>query len=406
MKLRKFKYEVLTSEGKLAKGQIETLNKYTCVKFLESKNYQVQKLTEVNSFLTKLNQIVLSSAMSKSQLIFYLKQLGSLLRAGIDILAAHEILALQQDNKYVRRLLFEVNQDINNGLSYSESLSKHPREFPKMLIQMIEIGEISGTLSETVLKMAVYFEDQTKLTNSIKSAVRMPLIYLGLTLLIAVGMILFVFPNITTLFASLGNAELPPITQLLLDIGDFASKYTLVIVLSITSFVLLIFMLNKYVPKVHYAFAVLLIKTPVFGNLIQMNNQILIANSLSQMLGNGVNSIYALETIKELLSNVVYKDLISKTVSYIKDGSPFSKAFKESEYVDPIMSRMISTGETTGDIPSLMTNLSIYYNETSEIKINRLKGTLQPVLLIIVYTVIGFLLLAIMLPMMSLGSQI
>ncbi len=406
MKLRKFKYEVLTSDGKLIKGQIETINKYTCVKFLESKNYQVKQLIEVNSIITKLNQIVLSSAMSKSQLIFYLKQLGALLRAGIDILAAHEILALQQDNKYMRRLLFEINLDINNGLSFSESLSKHPREFPKMLIQMIEIGEISGTLSETVLNMAEYFDEQTKLTNSIKSAVRMPLIYLGLTLAIAIGMILFVFPSITDLFSSFGDAELPGVTQALLDVSDFAAQYSVMILLITIFIVVTIFLLNKFVPKVHYAFAALLLKMPIFGNLIQMNNQILIANSLSQMLGNGVNSIYALETIKELINNVVYKDLISKTISYIKDGNPFSKAFKENEFVDPIMSRMISTGENTGDIPSLMTNLSIYYNETSEIKINRLKGTLQPVLLIIVYSVIGFLLLAIMLPMLSLGSQI
>ncbi|MBI9008397.1 MAG: type II secretion system F family protein [Tenericutes bacterium] len=406
MKLRNYKYIAENQKGKIVKGHFETINKYTCTKYLESKNLKVKKLTESNNIFTKLNQIVVSAVLKKRQLIFFLKQLSALLKAGITITSALEVLALQQDNKYLRRLFFTLNLDIGNGLTFSQALGKHPKEFPKMLIQMVEIGEISGNLHETILKMADYYDKQAKISSSIKSTVRMPIMYLGLTIVVAVGLVLFVFPSITDLFVSIDGAELPGITAFFLNASDFmANNIIIILVVTIVGAAGIYFLYN-YVPKVKYFFSAALLKTPIFGQLIQMYNQILIANSLSQMLSSGINTLYALQTIRELLSNVVYIELIENTIRNITDGSPFSKSFLESDYIDPIMARMVATGENTGDIPSLMNGLSEYYNDMSELRIEKIKNTLQPVLLIIVYTIIGVMLLAIMLPMLSLGSQI
>lgn len=406
MELRNYKYTAVTTSGKIVKGRFETINRYTCTKYLESKNLKIKSLTESNSIITKLNSIVISSVLSRQQLIFFLKQLSALLKAGITITSALEVLALQQEKKHLRRLLFTLNLDIGNGHSFSQSLAKHPKEFPNMLIQMVEIGEISGNLQHTILRMANYYENQTKISNSIKATVRMPLMYLGLTILVAIGLVLFVFPSITDLFVSFEGSELPPITIFFLKASDFLSNNIIIIlsVIGLTS--LTTYFLYKYVSKVRYILSAILLKSPIFGKLIQMYNQILIANSLSQMLSNGVNTLYALETIKDLLKNVVYLELIENTIKNIQDGSPFSKAFKESDFIDPIMARMVATGENTGDIPSLMTNLSEYYNDMSELRINKIKNSLQPILLIFVYSIIGVMLLAIMLPMLSLGQQI
>ena len=275
-----------------------------------------------------------------------------------------------------------------------------------MLVQMVEIGEISGKLTQTILKMADYYDNQTKISNSIKSTVRMPLIYLGATLLVAVGLVLFVFPSITDLFVSIDGAELPGVTQFFLNTSDFLAQNIIVILIVLILGSISIYLLYKKIPQARHALSAFLLKIPLFGELIQMYNQILIANSLSQMLSNGVNTLYALETIKDLLKNIIYSDLIEETSKNIQDGNPFSKSFKESNFIDPIMARMISIGENTGDIPSLMTNLSEYYNDMSELKINKIKNSLQPMILIFIYAIIGVMLLAIMLPMLSLGQQI
>jgi len=406
MELRNFKYVATTADGKVVRGRIEALNKSVSIKYLQTKNYTVKSLTEYSSFLAKINSITIGKLMNDKTLIFFLKQLGSLLNAGVNIMTALELLALQQDSRHLRKLYFELYQQVYNGFSFSKALGKQPKEFPTMLIQMIEIGELSGDLPGTVLKMADYYERQMKITQGIKGAVRMPIIYLVAALLIAVGMLLFVFPNITSLFASFEGAELPGITQFFLDAGDFVAAYALPLFGSLAFIALTLFILNKYVPKIHYGLTLLTLNMPIFGKLIQMNNQIMIANSLSQMLSRGINSIKALQTIKGLLTNVVYRELIIKTLSYIEDGKPFSKSFEESKYIDSIMSKMINTGEKTGDIPKLMENLSTYYNGVSELRVEQLKNAIQPILLIFVYALVGVMMLAIMLPMLSLGGQI
>lgn len=406
MELRNFKYLATNADGKMIRGNIEALNRSVVVKYLQSKNYTIQNIKEYNNLLTKLDRISFGRLLNQKQLIFFLKQLGSLLNAGIKLISALELLSLQQENRNQRKVYFELFQQINNGLSFSKALSKRPKDFPSLLVQMIEVGEISGELGITVEKMAEYYETQLKVQTEIKGALRMPIIYLSAAIIISIGMLLFVFPNITGLFQSFEGAQLPGITLMFLNVGEFLKSYALIIFGSIFGLVLLTITLNKYVPQVHRALTLFTLNIPIFGSLIQMNNQIMIANALAQMLSNGVNSLKALQTVKNILSNEIYRELLAKTMKYIEDGKPFSRAFEESNYIDPIMARMMSTGEKTGNIPKLMENLSTYYNGITELRVQQLKNSIQPILLIVVYAIVGVLIIAIMLPMLTLGSQI
>lgn len=406
MQLRNFKYIAINNDGKTIKGKMEALSKSVCVKYLQAKNYKVKSITEYKNILTYLEQITIGRLIKPKQLVFFLKQLGSLLNSGVKLLPALELLSLQQENKNIRKLYFELYQQVYNGNLLSNGMAKRPKEFPNLLIQMTKVGELSGELAETILKMAEYYESQMKLSSEIKGATRMPLIYLGAAIVISIGMLLFVFPNITGLFAAFEGAELPGITQFFIDTGDFFQAYAILIFGGIAIISAAFYFLNKYNKKFHYVVKLGLLKLPVFGSLIQMTNQILIANSLSQMLSNGIHSMQALETTRDILEHDVYKALITKTLDYLQDGKPFSKAFEESAYIDPIMAKMIATGEKTGDIPKLMANLSEYYNGISEIRIQQIKNSLQPILLILVYAIVGVMILAIMLPMLSLGTQI
>jgi len=406
LKLLTYKYQVTNSEGKTVKGKIEAINRLICIKYLQSKNYNIIQITESDGLLSKLNQITFGKILSQKQLIFFLKQLGALLTSNIQLLDALEMLSIQQENHLIRRLYFELYLDVYNGYSFSKALEKHPKDFPLLLIRMIEVGEISGTLSKMILEMSVFYTKQFRLVSQIKSTVRMPLIYLGATVVIAIGMMLFVFPNMQDLFASFGDAKLPGVTQFLIDTGDFFSQNILLILISTVSLVAAYILLNRYSKKFHSGITYLSLNIPVFGSLIQMYNQILIANALGQMIKNGINSLRALKTTQTLIKNEIYRNVIRKTTEYIEDGLPFSKAFVESRYIDSIMANMILTGERTGDIPSFLQNMAIYYNEISDLKIEKLKGGIQPLLLIIVYAIVGAFLLALILPMLSLGTQI
>lgn len=406
MELRNFKYVAKDSQGKVVKGKIEALNRSVCVKFLQAKNLEIVQINEYSSIIGKLNSISIGKMITMKQIVFFLKQLGSLLKAGVKLLPALELLSLQQENRVLRKLFFELYQNVYNGFSFSRSLANRPKEFPNLLIQMVEIGEVSGDLPDMIIRLADYYSKQMKMTQQIKGAIRTPVIYLVAALVIAVGMLLFVFPNITGLFAAFGDAKVPGITQAFLDAGDFMVAYWIPIFSSLFIIIFTIWALNKYNAKFHYGLSVMMIKTPVFGVLIQMSNQVLIANSLSQMMGKGINSMHALKTTRNVVSHVLYRKLIDQTIDYIEEGKPFSRSFEESDYIDPIMARMIATGEKSGDIPKLMENLATYYNGITELRVEQLKAAIQPILLLLVYALVGTMILALMLPMLTLGSQI
>ncbi len=345
MKLRNYRYTATNADGKIVKGRIEAINRNVCIKYLETRNLHVGKINEYRNILTELSQISIGRLLPQKHLIFFLKQLGALLKAGVNLLNALELLALQQENRIQRRLYFELYQHIYNGHSFSKALSLRPKEFPDMLVEMVEIGELSGDLPDTILQIAEYYEKQMHISTGIKGAIRMPLIYLGAAIVIAIGMLLFVFPNITLLFSSFEGAELPGITQFFLDTGSFMGEYALVIFGSLAFFVVAIVLLYKYDHRSHRAISMLVLKLPIVGKLVQMNNQIMIANALSQMLSNGINPVKALKTTKSLVKNVIYKELVAQTLANIDDGKPLAKSFEENRFIDPIMARMISTGK-------------------------------------------------------------
>jgi type IV pilus assembly protein PilC len=406
MELLYYKYQAVRKDGRTIKGKIESINRATSIRLLESKGYKIKSLEEINSFWLKINIHVGGTIFSQRQLIFFLRQLGSLLKAGVKLIVAMELLALQQENRQLRKLYFEIYYDIYSGYSFSKALRQKPKEFPPLLLQMVEVGEVSGDLTNTLIQMASYYENQFRISTEIKNAMRMPIIYLVATLLIAIGMLTFVFPNITGIYSSFENAKIPYVTQLFLDLGLFFAQNILSIVAGIILFIVIFYLFNRFSTKFKRVVTIFLLKIPIFGQLIQMNNQIMIANALSQMLSNGIHSMKALELLKKHTKNVIYQELIHKTQAYIEDGHPFYRAFEESDYIDPVMAKMIQTGEQSGDIPKVMMNLSDYYNGISDLRVNQLKNSIQPILLIIVYGIVGFMILAIMLPMLTLGSQI
>lgn len=406
MKLHTYKYVAKTQDGKIIKGHIEAISHAFCIKYLQSKNYVIDKISEHNNLLVKLGQITIGKVLSDKQLLFFLKQLGALLKSNINLLDALELLSLQQENHLIRRLYFEVYLDVYNGFSFSYALGKHKTDFPLLLVRMVEVGEISGHLANSILEMAKFFEKQFKMISQIKGTVRMPIVYFIATIAIAIGMMIFVFPNMEDLFASFGNAELPGITQFLINAGSYMSDHILSFTLVVVLFILTLVLSLKYIRSFHFIMTKFAIKIPVFGSLISTYNQILIANSLGQMIKNGINSLQALKTTASLIKNDVYHEIIKETIKNVEDGLPFSKSFVESNYIDPIMSHMIITGEKSGNLPVFLENMSIYYNEVSDLKIEKIKGALQPILLLFVYAIVGALLLALILPMLSLGTQI
>jgi len=406
MAVQNYRYVAKTLKGKTVKGKLDAVNRYICIKYLEAKNLEVEQLTEYKSVYSNLSQISFGRVLKPKQLLFFLRQFGVLLGSGVMLLDALEMLLLQEEKIIMRKLYFDIYQLVYSGYSLSKALASKPKDFPKYLVSMIEVGELSGRLSPMILEMADYYAKQFKLTSEIKSAVRMPLIYLAATVLIAAGMIMFVFPSISSLYASFGDAKLPGITLFFLNASAFITKNIFWFVGVILSVTILTILLVKYSYKVRYALTKVSLQVPMIGVLLQMNNQIVITNTLAQMMENGIQSNQSLQTLKTVLSNVVYREIIDQTIHYIEEGLPFSRAFQESPFIDTVLAKMMSAGEKAGDLSGLMKHMADYYNSISDMKVAKLKDAIQPILLLVIYAIVGVMMLALMLPMLALGTQI
>ena len=404
--MKSYRYDAIDANGKRIKGTTEGTNKVMVTRYLESRNLSVMKVEEYSNIFTKLSNISFGQTINAEQLNFYLKQLGSLLTAGVKLVEALEILATQQTNKAIRKIYFIIQQEVYNGNKLSSSFELFPNDFPPLLIAMTEAGEATGDLGATIARAAEYFNSQGKLNKKIKKAVTGPLTYLIGALGVAIAMVIFVFPTFVNMFSEFGSNDMPIFTKIYLVFYDFLMAYGLILAAVIIVVVITFIILKKKSTGFSDAVDMFVLKVPGFGKLIQLNNQILIANTLSQLMGRGVGALPALKVVRKVVQNRIFIKIIDDAIANVEGGKGFAKSFEESSFIDPIMARMISTGEKTSEIPKLLNNLTIYYNEVADVKVAQVEKTIKPVLMLFVYAVVMSLLLAIMMPQLSLASGV
>lgn len=405
--MKNYRYSAVNEAGKNVKGDAQGTNKTMVQRFLEMQNMSVVSIEEHNTFLTKLSNITLGASIKRETLLFYIKQLGALLNAGTKIVEALEILASQQKNKNAKRVCFIVYQEVYNGTKLSKAFELFPNDFPPLLIAMTEAGEATGELADVLLRTGEYMENQDKLNGKIKKAITKPLTYLAAAFAVAIGMTLFVFPTFMSMFSEMDAGDLPIFTKIYVELLKFLKcpwgwgTGALILVL-----VILYMAAYKKNPKFKRAMTKFFLKVPGFGTLIQMNNQIIIASTLAQLMGRGVPATQALEVAKRVTQNDMFVELLEEAHQNVTEGKGFAKSFIESPYIDPIMSRMIETGEKTSEIPKLLKSLTGYFNEVAEVKVAQISKTISPIMMIFVYMVVLSLLLAIMLPQLTMAMNV
>jgi len=406
MKLYDYKYKAKRMrDGKIVKGTTEGPSKAIVDQFLFENGLRALEIERYTSLIGRLNRITLNKVFSEKELIFYLKQLASLLRSGVKINEASEILAAQQSNKNIRRILFSIYYSVNSGQSLSDALKEHPREFPKILVSMIEVGEHTGDLDEVLNEAVDYFEKQYRLKSSIRSTLMLPVIYLTVAIGVAIFLMVGVMPQFEGMYETLGG-DLPGVTIFFMNIGNFMRDNALFLIGGLTLLIAGIVVLKKRSYRVQYFFSTVAIKMPIFGELIKLNNLSRMASTIAEMLNKHVPLHETLTTTHEVLDNRVYQELIRTSRKNIIGGEYMSRAFENHYASEVVFYRMMSVGERSGELGRMMQNLADFYDEDSDIKVERLKSALEPILLIFIYALIIIMILAVMLPSLALSDQL
>jgi general secretion pathway protein F len=330
------------------------------------------------------------------------RQLATLIKAKIQIVEALAALTDQVDNANLRLVLADLRQKVNEGASLAKALQDHPKVFNSVFVNMVEAGEASGTLEIVLLRLADFTEQQVKLKNKIKGAMTYPMI-MGIFGFVMMNVIfIFVIPKIAKIFISM-KKELPFITQVCIWISNFLVNYWwLVIVMIIAT----IYGTLKYIntAKGESQWHALQLRLPILGILVKMINVSRFCSTLGTLMNSGVPILTALTIVKNLIPNVHMKDAVEKSRQSVSEGASLAQPLIQSGYFPPLVTHMIKLGERSGELEPMLKIISENYEDQVQSRISGLTSVLEPIMMICLGTAIGFIVFAVVIPMMNMNS--
>ncbi|HEY4496618.1 MAG TPA: type II secretion system F family protein [Candidatus Paceibacterota bacterium] len=339
----------------------------------------------------------LSPRISLAEQILFAKHLSIMLKSGISEVESLRIIQEQIKSKGFKRILSTVIENIENGQFLSDSLAKFKRTFGELFINIIRLGEVSGTLPENLNYLAAEIRKKYELKGKIRAALLYPLIVLFATIGVAGALILFVLPKILPIFNSLG-VKIPITTKILIAVVNIVNNYYIWILLGILTIVIIwIFLLR--IEKVRYVYSRVMLFMPIVGGTTKDYTMTNITRTMGLLLRSGVKIIEALKTTSETVTNLVYRKALSESAEGVKKGEALYKHLKDRPDIFPTTaSRMIEIGERTGSLDENLIYLAEFYESELSEKVKNLSNVLEPILMVIMGLLVGFVAISIITP--------
>ena len=337
---------------------------------------------------------------SRSHLVLCTRQLATLVKAGMPLLRALRTVSDQLEAGPLRDAFLQVTRDVEAGVRLSEALSRAPRWFPPFYVNMVRAGEVGGLLDEILLRLAELMEKQQRLKERVKGA----LMYPAFVLLAAAGILailmVFVVPTFVGMFSELGSS-LPLPTQILVTTATICRAWWWLVLLGLAGFSA-VFQLMARTPAGKRILDQVAFHAPVAGPLIQQLLIARFARTLGTLLASGVPILGALETVRATVTNSVIDDALGDVVHSLKVGESLARPMELSGVFPPLVSRMVALGEETGQLDEMLVQVASSYEEQVEVMLGGLTQLLEPLLIVLVGGVVGFIVIAMFLPLLSL----
>lgn len=337
--------------------------------------------------------------------MLFARNLEVMIRSGMQILQSLEILKKQAKSRAFVKILDQLISDLKNGHYLSAGLERYQNVFGDFFVNLIRVGEASGTLSENLKYLYEELKKKDELQKKIKGAMAYPVVIFMATVGITSIMIFIIFPKILPVLRSL-NVELPLVTRAFIAISEFLIKYGYLAGLGIVGFFVGIWLLLK-LPKARFMWHKMLISTPMIGNMVMAVNIISFARTLGLLLKAGIKIVEALEITANTLGNMVYRAEIMKVAEGVRKGDPMSKYFTEdTKLFPPIFSQMVMVGENTGKLDESILFLADYYEAELDESTKSMSNVLEPLLLLTMGVIVAFVALAIITPIYKITQVI
>lgn len=400
-----FIFKAKDSSGKDKTGEVESLNKEMAIRVIQSKGLiplSVVEKDKIPGFIKDLKRIW--EGISPRELVMFFRQLATLIDAKVPIIPTLQALEEQAQNQYLRIVIREMEEDIKDGMSLSESMSKHPLIFNRLMVNMISTGEVSGSLQKSINYIADNTEKNYQLNSKIKSALTYPAFVVGASFIIGFIVITFVLPRLNTVIKEMGVA-VPWYTKLLMAIGDFMSSYWWAVLIAIVGTIGgLIYYIKTEDGKKEWD--QIKIKLPVFGNFYKSVYIARFSDNFSILIDGGIPMVNALQEVSKVIGNSVFERIILLAAEEVKRGGNISNVFDRIAEVPPIVSRMIKIGEETGKMTDVLRKVAQFYEQEVDTMTRNISVMIEPILISILGIGVAIMVFAVLMPIYDIANKI
>ena len=335
----------------------------------------------------------------------FASKLAALVDAGVPIVRSLDLMATQQKLPMFKRALVRVSLDVNEGVALGTAIRKWPKVFDQLSVAMVEAGEAGGVLDESLKRLAKLLEDNAKLQNQIKGALGYPVAVLVIAILVFLGMTIFLIPTFAGIFEDLG-AELPAFTQLLVDLSKLLRSVMALYIVG--ALLIAVWMFARYYQTHNGRRQVdrLMLKVPLFGELIMMTATAQFCRIFSSLTRAGVPILMSLEISSQTAGNSIISDAILESRALVQEGVLLSTALIRQKVLPDMALNMLSIGEETGEMDKMLSKVADFYEDEVSAMVKALTSMLEPAMIVVVGGIVGSILLAMYLPMFTVCDQI
>lgn len=394
---QKFQYQARNAAGKIVKGSISADNEAKAKALLKERKIVVLEIKP----LTQGDKDT-KGKVTPMNLAVFCRQFSTMVQAGVPLLGTIKILSQQSDNKVLRAVCAKMGQSLETGRTLSEAMKDYPKIFPKIFVSMVEAGEVGGALEQVLERLANHFEKEADIKAKVKGALTYPVVIVIIAVVAVAILLTFVLPTIINMLLE-QNIELPLPTKIVIGVSSFLQNYWFFVLGLVVA---AIFGFKKFAatPKGKTIVDKNVLRLPVFGSLITKMIVSRFCRSLGTLLKSGVPLLQALDIVKNIAGNDVIVHAISAAESSIKEGQGLAAPMEKTKVFPPMVTKMIAIGEDTGALDSILEKIAVFYDREVDVAVSKLSSSLEPLLMVFMGGVVGFIVLSIFMPMFQMAG--
>ncbi len=391
-----FAYTFRDAAGNVRSGTSEAESAETLRRRLQEQGFTVTEVRQVRAHRPGGGW----GRVKLSDLAIFCRQFSTMQDAGVSIVRSLDVLAQQTQSPKLRRIIMDIQAEVEAGQTLSKAMSKYPNVFSNLFIGLIRAGEVGGVLEESLQRLAAFLEADVALRRKVRAAMTYPTIVVIAALAIVIGLVTFILPKFFDVFRDLGIKEFPVMTQMLMDFSNFLTSrwYVMIAIVVLVVMAFRMFVRTRIGRRLYDR---LKLKLPVFGPL---NHKIALARfsrTLSTLLSSGVPILQALETVAGTVANEIIAEAVMEARARIREGDRIGPPLEKSGMFPPMVVHMISIGEESGALDQMLSKVADFYESEVESTLQSLTSAIEPVLIVLLGGMVGFIVISLLLPLIT-----